>query len=458
LGFIGYQWPGMFFVVNVALGVASLACLWLILKRLSSNWFVIAGGMLIYFLHGYTLWVTTVPMAENAALFLVSIAMVCLSTPRLRLRQLFALLIIAPLLVLTKYAYILIAVTLIIITFIRVIRQKNQKVLLGFGMGTLVVAGMGLAWLTSRGVNPFGLFLPTTFGKATASGFVFYSLSYIPTNFLKYLGTLAGFLSNRAPFLWLTFPLSSVGVLVLAVWGVILGAKSESNPTRWLAISTGAVMIATLPIFLIFYVSDARYLITFIPLLVIGCTFWLESMVQNILYNLESLREKVVGVVIVLVVLSLQLVSQLPLYKIIFVSNLLGRSVGWQYQAVQEFNRYFEANNERKPLLITALPPFLIGFYDNNGYRVLPLSAEQEFIKKGQYVWGDLVQSPRLIDTYQKLLASGTPLYISNAYITHQAQVISDFEQYKQVFKLELVQHGCDEACNIYRLQPKSRN
>jgi hypothetical protein len=116
---------------------------------------------------------------------------------------------------------------------------------------------------------------------------------------------------------------------------------------------------------------------------------------------------------------------------------------------------HFNNHLEEEVLIITALPPFLVDVYQTTSYRVLPMSPDQEFLSKKQYVWGDDINYADLRGTYREWLEEGRELYISNAYITHQQSVIEDYESYKESFEFEIMAEGCDQACNIYRLSLK---
>ena len=198
--------------------------------------------------------------------------------------------------------------------------------------------------------------------------------------------------------------------------------------------------LAQLPMQLVFYVADARYLILTIALIALGVSWLVDKMGKK--------NKWLIG--LVLFGLAMQLFNQRAFIKETIGNNLLGRSTAWQFEAVQHFNGVLGEND----LIITALSPFLVDAYQTRSYRPLPMPQSQEFMQKKQYVWGEDIDYENLESGYQTWLEEGKTLYISNAYITHQQTVIKDYENYKENFDLELVSAGCEQACNIYRLSP----
>jgi hypothetical protein len=277
--------------------------------------------------------------------------------------------------------------------------------------------------------------------KSRASGMTYYSFENIVPNFHAYI---AGLLGQPTTFLWLQVPLTSVATTILALWGIVLGWNSTSDRIRNLSRYLLGLWLAGWPLFLLFYVHDSRYQVLTIIYWSLAAGIWLlESQVRSYRF-----RWLIFGSVVII-----QVLSQLPLLKQVLVNNWLHRSVAWQYQAVVTFDQHFKLEPESQ--LITALPPFFVAMYQTGDYSVLPLSVHQEFISKQQYVWGSQLNYQQLLSEYERRLVSGKRLYITNAYVTHQAIVITDYEQYKEKFQLIPVASGCQQTCDIFELKLK---
>ena len=199
---------------------------------------------------------------------------------------------------------------------------------------------------------------------------------------------------------------------------------------------------------LIFYTVDERYLLLSIPIFIIAICLSIDAYSQLVQKHL------VVFFQIVCIVVALQLWSQKPLITQLFADSILHHSEAWQYQSIKQFDSYFK-NQDSSAYLITSLPPMLVEAYQTTRYQALPLSTSQEFINKQEYIWGPDVPYSNLIEGYKEWLQEGRQVYISNAYITQQQSVITDYELYKNNFELEQVSEGCLSACNIYKLHLK---
>jgi hypothetical protein len=440
VGFLFSNWPGIFYLSNIALGCLSICFLWLILRNHLKQWWVIAAGLLLYLSHAYILWLPAVPMAENLTILLTLVGVYVVTLKRVGLKELLLTIGVFAWLVITKYAYILIAVMGCCLVLYRLIKEKNYLLVSVLLTAGVCAGSAGLVWLLSQGINPFLLFMPGSFGKASDSGIVYYSFEYIFTNTQLYLNSLLGF--NGTPFLWLRNPLSSAGILMLAVLGSVQSFSSSDSRKKWLGTCCAVLGLSTLPLFLVFYTSDSRYLIHLVPISVVLGSLWLDS---------QSFMNKTRTALLVSLVLVLHMVTQLVLYKETLVANWLGRTQAWQQQAVTEMNSYF--SKESDGIVVTALPPFMVKMYGTTQYRVLPLSLKQEFLNKEQNIWDKDLPTHNLLEHYKSMVEAGQTLYITNAYITHNRDVVADYELFKNTFKLELVHSGCHDACSIYRLE-----
>jgi hypothetical protein len=212
-----------------------------------------------------------------------------------------------------------------------------------------------------------------------------------------------------------------------------------------------SLFVSQFPPLLVFYVVDERYSIYTMVLAVLLSVVFLSRCVPQLGH-----KRLLVGVLLGICVIS-SVISQRALVKQVVAANFLGSSHGWQYEAIQQFDQYFSQADSGtvQPLLITALPPVLVSAYQTADYRVLPLSPAQEFLQKKEHMWGSDVPYADLLSGYEQWLKEGKKLYITNAYITHQAAVIQDFEAYKDKFTLTQVSEGCMNACTVYRVELK---
>ena len=441
--FLFTQNPQIFVIANIIFGITSLVLIMLIISEKTKSKSAIAIATLILLSHFSFIWFSTLPMTELLGLTLMLLSFYLIIKKKINLWNLLIIFTLLLSLILTKYLYVTLAMGLGLILLIRLIKEKQSKMLQVI-FGLILFSGLLLIlFLQKIHYRPFDVF--TYLFNSHLNAFYFYSFSYIKQNLLFYLQTLLGINSQM---LWLKTPLSSAGILFLFFFSLFKLWQNKAN--KFFALSIFILFCSLFPILLIFYAKDARYLF-FVPALM--------ALAISINWEQSRGKQKFYLSLSIAVSLCLQIFTQAPLLKIILSQNILHHSTAWQYEAIQNYNKYFIEDNNA--YLITALPPFFVDFYDNGNYRVLPLSNNQEFINKNQWVWGsdldlsaDEAKNKNLYDLYNKLLAEEKQIYISNSYITHNHLVIEDYEKLKKNYNFELVQEGCNNACNIYELRP----
>lgn len=426
--------PWMFYIANVVLGLCSVITLFYIVSKMTrSSWAGIVS-VVIYLSHALILWLPTVPMSENLTLLLVLLSLIALVVnPTTKWMYAISLSALVGMLF-TRYAIAPVAVVGIALLFFKFFKFRLKEPLLAL-LILLVVIGI---------CELLGYSLLTTLKYLVSSVWnsnQYYNVSNVMPN-LRYYGQVVW----GAPkyFLWLlisfTSPLYFLTFMVMGTLTLIKGNREE----RFSSITLLLLFLAQLPLLLMFYSTDSRYIILTIPIMavMVGWTF------SNL-----SIANSYIKTLILLIIIGLQLFSQIPLFKQVLANNLLHKSNGWQYLAIQHFDEYFSQANTNDVYLITALPPHLVAAYQKEDYELLPLSNDQEFLQKGEHVWGEDVPYDSLVEGYKAWIEQGKIIYITNAYITHQQSVIYDFEKYKEAFVLEQVSEGCSSACNIYKLK-----
>ncbi len=444
VGFLFTTSPAVFYIVNVVLGVISLICVAMTLKMLTRHSWIIALGLAVYGSHLILLWLPSVPMAENIVLALFS---GCLYSYFGFLKShswfdLITTIVLTAGLVFSKYTLVgpagVVALALLYETFSR----KNWQQL-SLTLTLFILAGGGFLFTQFQaGFNPLFLIWKTEADKlveaTTTNAQVFYSARFVMPNLLAYFRSMIGVGLTPERFLWLQYPLTTLGLVIAFIGGLtwLVVKKSDKRTSLLLLL----LFAAQFPLLLIFYVVDQRYIILSVPLVAIGLTY-LVTQVQ---------RQKLVAGFIV-VSLCIQLLTQLPVLKMLISQNWLQRSVAWQYETVQVFNQQLPPNS----YVITVLPPLLVDVYSTKGYIVLPLSNKQEFLNKGQYFWGDQIRYNDLLGTYRTLLEQQKTVFVTNAYLSSQHEFQSDYQQIFTEFKTQKVSEGCWGTCDIYQLSLK---
>lgn len=271
----------------------------------------------------------------------------------------------------------------------------------------------------------------------------FFSFSYIPLNLSKYIFMILGMPTFM---LWenifLTVPLITVASYTFLIY------HSRKSRFKWSLLLASA---AHLPLLLLFYDVNARYVISWLPIFAI---VWSESL--NLIHPNKvifgfNLRNTLVTISLLLLILV-----QLPMFFTMFKQTIFRNSRAWQFESVQNISYRLQSLNN--PVIVSALPPQLFSWYSPNFHaEILPLSMSQEFISKSIFIW----PTPELknISPTQLIelrLKQGRAVYVTNAYITHARQVTADFEELKNSFVLTQLDSGCQNACILYHVSARS--
>lgn len=432
IGYLIHRFPPMFYWVNVGLGIISITGIYSLCRTLKLSQLATAITLVTYLSHTFILWLPSLPMAENLGLALFVWALWGVLQPiNWKITTITSLIISG--LVFTKYTYIGPA-----IVFASWYSWKLSKIP---SKSNLLLAI--LWWLTSGILFALVQFIPQLVTLSvsspdtvtSANQFVFYSLSYVLPNTYAYISGLVGI---AIPFLWQQQPLSNLGLVILSCVGYFKRFDNKTW-TRWLFIT---IFLSQFPLLLVFYVTDARYALLSTPLIALGIG----------LFTSDILKEKW-KIMLSLLFCVVLIGQQRMLLKEILASNWLNRSRAWQYESIKFFNQTF--SEQPGSYLITALPPFLFDLYGMGQYQVLPLSSEQEFLDKGQLIWGNEVIPNQLVDYYHYLLKTGQAVFVTNAYLSAEAPFKYDFGALAEHFQLEQIMQGCENTCTVYRLHLK---
>jgi len=454
--------PLMAYYANVILSSVSLLFFWLILRRIFVNKFIIFPLLILYVTNYFIYWVPSLIMAENLTLtlFLISVFSL-LSRPAMVNQILLAALAIG--VYATKYANIPLTFTIVLFSLGKVVFTKlvlKQKIKLTLVLSIAVLLFFIILAVfegITKGNNIFAQILEhlssiersvpkndTPTGIISASSW--FGIQYIRQNLPLYINSLLG-APNR--FLWDHTPLVPKFIAIAGLAGII--GSIFSKKYRFLSL----VLLLSISAFIIFmstfYSFDARYIYIAIPTLLIGLGLFLTGLENKILKKGIFLK------ILILIFICIYMLNNFTRIKSQISLNLRYSETSWNYIAVLKMNEYFTADkikNNKKPVLISALPPFLIDYYSNGNYTLLPLSSEQEFRGIKEIVWGpnDYSDLPKL---YRKYLKEGFNVYVSRAGLGNESYTNRDFDNIVKVFNTQIVLPGCFDQCNIYRVKIK---
>ncbi len=453
--------PRMVYYANVLLALISFTIFLLILKKITENIWAIGISLFLYVTNYFLYWMPTLAMAENLLLplYLAAILLLIINVSFLNLSLLgvIGLSIFA-----TKAASVGVLASILLLSYLKIFFSgKSGKwkfkafLCLSIPFLSLFIIYDLYLYLT----NNFNILsaLPGYFDLLTGKTSSFdiksqrpigwASFGYIKINLPLYLYAILG---NKTKFLWDTTPIIPRIIAIFSIIGLFVGLiiKKYHN--------LSVILITMLGISMMFMSTfdsfDARYIYIAIPSLLLGL-----SILFLVLFDFFSKKKKkFIFNIIVFLFFAFYILSNTIRLKSQISLNFKYAETPWAYISILKLNEYFKqsSNIYKKPVVVSALPPYLVDFYSNGNYTLLPLSYEQEFRNLKSIVWGpnDYSNLPIL---YTKYLHEGYDVYVSKYGLGSESYTNRDFNIILKVFNTEIVLSGCYKQCDIYKITLK---
>lgn len=406
-----------FYLANILLLTATIILYLFWLKKIFKNdWLVIGliGFLLVTNFYFYNL--PSLLLAENMSLFFMVLALYLLTTKEIYLSSFLGVGFW-----LIKFSNLPLG---LVFYFLKSWQSPKRRYWMGVGFLLLVFIGYLVASKILIGHK----------NLSAATGF---SLGYLKNNFVFYFKNLIGLTGQ---FLWFRQPMFSPLIGIIAFIGFIAGLFTK----QWRRLSlNGLLIVFSLVVFMsFFYAPDTRYIITILPLWLVGV---------GIFFTGFKLRNKMILILFFLIIylfynsLIIKLKNQIVL-------NLKYKEDPWNYLAVRQFNQFFSQSQNQGGYLGTFLPPFYINYFTNDRYHYLPLIETQDFFP-GEEGFLKQMGIRDIKDFYRKLLKQNKKIFVSNYYTANLKEWQEYFESLKENFNLELKQEGCYNVCNIYEIR-----
>lgn len=459
-GYLLNKDPRFFYFTNFILALLSAFLFFSIIRRITNNLWILALIFLLYITNYFIYWFPNLAMAENLLLPLY-LGGVWLILEKVSIKKSSLVGILSLTFYMTKSAAAPLTASFLFIYAIKVFIEKRilgerLKFWVALGLGFILMLVPTLLYDSLLGrdnilTNLFSLASsgsPVVSDRETPTSSAWFSPSYINKNLPLYLNALIG---GQMRFLWDFTPIVPKFAGLGSILGLLIALFVKKM--RFLSFSLIILLFSSILFISTFYAADARYIYQAIPTLLIGFAIFLIFLL-NFLKNRKAVFYFIVGLLFLfyLSTSSLRLKNQISL-------NLKYAETPWYYISVLKMNEYFTSDkvtNNKKPVLISALPPYLIDYYANGNYTLLPLSYDQEF--RGQVVrevvWGPNDYS-NLLNLYKKYLTEGYKVYVSRAGLGNEGYTNRDFNTIVEEFDTKLVLEGCFNQCNIYSVKLK---
>ena len=449
--------PRMVYYANVFLALISFILFLLILKKITENVWIIGVALFLYVTNYFLFWMPTLAMAENLLLPLYLAAILLLLRPVSLLN--FGLLgVISLCIFATKAANIPVLVAILLLSSLKIFFLDKTKIwklkaflCLSIAFSSFFLLYAEYLYLTNNFniISALSGYFDLLTGKTSSYDVKSHrpigwaSFGYIQINFPLYLSSILG---NKTKFLWDVTPIVPKYIAIASIIGVFAGLIKKKY--RNLSIIL-IIMVGTSIMFMSTFDSfDARYIYIAIPSLLLGF-----SILILVLFDFFSKK----WTIILLLFFAFYISSNMIRLKSQISLNFKYSETPWAYISVLKLNEYFTKEkiiNGKRPVVISALPPYLIDFYSNGNYTLLPLSYEQEFRSLKDIVWGpnDYSNLPIL---YAKYLHDGYDLYVSKYGLGSESYTNRDFNTILKEFDAEVVLSGCYKQCDIYKITLK---
>lgn len=458
--------PRTFYFTNVVLSFLSLTFLYLILKKITKNIPLRLFVLLLTATSYHVYWLPTLAMAENLLVPLYLLAILLL-TKNKSTQQLLSLGAVSAAIYFTKYAYAPLSASIVLFSALQIIsfhlpRSKNTLKALTDSSKDVCILLLPILVSIPFSHNFLGSvqFILSIFNPSSTTDMTgrvqtssYFSVAVAQTYFPKYVEIIIG---KPARFLWDLRPWYPPIIGLLGIAGWIVGSIQKKN--RLIAGFLVVSSLTQIAFMSTFYAFDSRYTYSAFFAILIGLAIFFEYFFSH-KRVLKTLKKTPVTsfLLSVLVLGALGLVVFVPRVmplKSQVAINLKYAETPWWYLSILEYNAFFANKREEQPQLISLTSPFMIDFFTNNTYVVLPYDEQQDFAAQRDTVWG-IPDTESLIDIYTQKLQAGEKLYLANYGKEANDRFRSTFKMYEEAFEVKLEHEGCYNLCNIYSLSLK---
>lgn len=432
-----------FYFANILLGLITILFFCLSVKKIFKNDFLVLFLGFFLVTNFYFYMVSSILMAENISIAVVSIIFYLLIDEKMTLLRNILFTFLVVLLGLIKFSNVILIPIFLCFHGLKILFSQLKKKDKVIYLLVIVLISIGyILYLKLSGILSHQINTNPDIG---------FSTKYFYKNIGFYLSTLFG---GDTKYLW-SKNIFIVRLLSnLSLIGLCIGLAKKQY--RKIAMVIFLTILGVIIFMSFFYYPDARYIQLIYPLFLLPIGFLVNLFLKKNNFCFGLILS---GLIIVsyLFISKQSFSSKEPL--IISLKKQIGLNLKhiedpWSYLAVKEFNNFFDKKDSSQ-YLATFLPPFYVNYFYNGNYKYLPLSKKQEF-SDGVKDFVNKFYPGELIELYKTLLNQGNKVYFSNFYVTANFNSWNpSLEEVKKEFNFELVKEGCYQTCNIYELSLK---
>lgn len=273
----------------------------------------------------------------------------------------------------------------------------------------------------------------------------FFSTTFITTNVTAYLRWLLGFPIQT---LWKQFVILPKILAIPAVGGLI--GSLFTTRYRFIALSLLLFLASVIVFMMVFYAYDGRYFIIAVPTVILGFGLFLTQVSTFITHTLTHRIVPILAFCF-LAIYFFVIGSQLKFW---IGLNIKYAETPWYYISIITFDNYLRDHRteySKPPVIISALPPYLIDYYAKEKFIILPLNKSQEFRSRLKEAWGDY-DFQDLEKLYTKFLLEGHAVYLTQYGLGNEGYLQESYAHVLSSFHSTKVVSGCYHLCDMYEL------
>jgi len=455
IGYLFNSDPRFFYCVNIFLAFASATLFLLLLKKTFSTQRALRFFLLfLYVTSSLLYWYPEVAMAENLLLpeALLAIYLLLLK-PKKSIAILISVLSIS--FYATKFASLPLSLIIPVLFALHVFFLKRKVEILRiftiFVLSLALCGGIYIAYeffVRSNNLlnGLFHLFFsiitkqtkPNRISKDEVY-VVYFSLEYARKNIVLYTRWLLG---DSLSVLWKSVRILPSFLAIPAFIGIFLSFFTKK---RWPAFIWLSVLITTILFMMTFYAADGRYFILAVPGLIFGLGLFLSFIEEKI-----QRYGKRISFFLICIFFFGFVFTQYSRIRYDILLNLRHSETPWDYISIKQVDDYLQTQHfSQKPVIISAVPPYLFDFFAQTPMTVLPLSPGQEFRTHAVEVWGDL-NYKKLVEVYASYYLGGSPVFLTKYGLGNEAYLHQSYDTLFSYFKFKKILNGCDSACDMY--------
>lgn len=403
---------------NIVLQMITIFFFYLILKKIAheqKRWYLLPLGFIFYFSHSVFSLLPSLALIENLGIPLIMIVLWLLLNLPTNKKQICGLFLAAAAFVFTKYTYLPLSFAILCLIIYKLSKKKKPWFIIGLS-ALFILVFMVTLYTSTNLATLIQTSWQQLWQNQADTTFSFVNLSQSIKNTLEIFG------GGDMPFGWNDFPLCAPTLALCSLFLLIYSWQKKFHQETNIFFTW--LILAQLPLILIFDATQSRYFLLILPIMIIIILFnWplLAELAQNC--------RRLLLFLLIATIIGAQIYTQQALFLEIIQSNFTHTYTEELYTANLFAHQFMQ--NYPEDYLITLVPPYYYDYINGNtaNYQLLPMTIFQHFTDAKQKNWGSYLDYEQLLHNiyrYYQALNQKNNLYliISNKQINKSLEFL----------------------------------